>query len=181
MPALSEQPAQTPAGPEADADAFEDLVRQYQRMVHSVCYRMTGSSAEADDLAQETFIAAFKHFAEFRNQARVSSWLYRIAMNLCLNWQDKRRRSERLQQQWTEERERSGGESARVGQVQEALLKLDPKQRATVVLTIFDQLTHAEAARALGCSETTVSWRMFVARRKLKRLLTNARTGVGYD
>jgi RNA polymerase sigma-70 factor (ECF subfamily) len=55
--------------------------------------------------------------------------------------------------------------------IQDALLKLPEKQRAAVILTTYDGLSHAEAAKALGCSETTVSWRMFAARRKLKRLL----------
>jgi RNA polymerase sigma-70 factor (ECF subfamily) len=57
-------------------------------------------------------------------------------------------------------------------QVQEALLKLPAKQRAAIVLTIYDGLNHAEAAQVLGCSETTVSWRVFAARRKLKHWLT---------
>jgi RNA polymerase sigma-70 factor (ECF subfamily) len=64
-----------------------------------------------------------------------------------------------------------GEEAGRARLVQEALMSLHPKQRAAVVLTTYDGLTHAEAARALGCSETTVSWRVFAARRKLKRLL----------
>jgi RNA polymerase sigma-70 factor (ECF subfamily) len=57
-------------------------------------------------------------------------------------------------------------------QVQSALLKLPAKQRAAIVLTIYDGLNHAEAAQVLGCSETTVSWRVFAARRKLKRWLS---------
>ena len=56
--------------------------------------------------------------------------------------------------------------------VQAALLKLPAKQRAAVVLTVYDGLNHAEAAQILGCSETTVSWRVFAAKRKLKRWLT---------
>ena len=62
-------------------------------------------------------------------------------------------------------------DTRRAQQIQEALLKLPVKQRAAIVLTTYDGLTHAEAARALGCSETTVSWRLFTARGKLKRLL----------
>jgi RNA polymerase sigma-70 factor (ECF subfamily) len=58
--------------------------------------------------------------------------------------------------------------------VQAALLKLPAKQRAAIVLTVYDGLNHAEAAHALGCSEATVSWRVFAARRKLKRWLTAA-------
>ena len=153
-------------------DAFEVLIREHQRMIHSLCYRMTGSLAYAEDLAQETFIQAYAHWADFRGEARVSSWLYRIAVNHCLNWRKRAARRDRLHREWSEEtRETPAGEPAGGQKVQEALLKLNPKQRAAVVLTTYDGLSHAEAAKVLGCSETTVSWRLFAARRKLKSLL----------
>ncbi len=142
-------------------------------MIHSLCYRMTGSLADAEDLAQETFIHAFEHLGTFRGEARFSSWLYRIAVNLCLNWQKRRVRQERLYQEWSEEAivEGNAEHHGLSQQVQEALMKLHPKQRAAIVLTTYDGLNHAEAAKILGCSETTVSWRIFAARRKLKALL----------
>ena len=141
-------------------------------MIHSLCYRMSGSLADAEDLAQETFLHAYQHLAGFRSEARFSSWLYRIAVNQCLNWQKRRQRREQLHKEWSEQdREPSGAETGPARQVQEALLKLPPKQRAAVILTTYDGLNHAEAAAVLGCSETTVSWRLFAARRKLKRLL----------
>jgi RNA polymerase sigma-70 factor, ECF subfamily len=157
---------------EGDSEAFESVVRQHQRMIHSLCYRMTGSLADAEDLAQETFIQAYRHLDGFRAEARVSSWLYRIAVNQCLNWQQRKQRLAQLHEEWSkQELELAGEDAGRAQQVQEALLKLPPKQRAAVVLTTYDGLTHAEAAAALGCSETTVSWRLFAARSKLKRLL----------
>lgn len=153
-------------------EAFEALIRQYQRMIHSLCYRMTGSLADADDLAQETFIQAYVHWADFRGESKVSSWLYRIAVNHCLNWKKRVARRDQLHRDWAAEQPESQTQSSgRHTQVQEALLKLNPEQRAAVVLTLYDGLNHAEAAQALGCSETTVSWRLFAARRKLKPLL----------
>jgi RNA polymerase sigma-70 factor (ECF subfamily) len=161
-----------------DHEAFEDLVRTHQRMIHALCYRMTGSTADAEDLAQETFIQAAQHLAGFRAEARFSSWLYRIALNLCLNWQKQCQRRQRLQEALSQHLPAAAPEDSRqTHQVQEALMKLHPKQRAAVVLTIYDGLNHAEAAQALGCSETTVSWRLFAARRKLKRLLKNLSPG----
>ena len=155
-----------------DHGAFEELIREHQRMIHSLCYRMSGSVADAEDLAQETFIQAYQHLDGFRAEARFSSWLYRIALNLCLNWQKRNQRREQLHKEWAQQdREQSAEDGGRAQQIQEALMKLPPKQRAAVVLTIYDGLTHAEAAAALGCSETTVSWRVFAARSKLKRLL----------
>jgi RNA polymerase sigma-70 factor (ECF subfamily) len=155
-----------------DHEAFESLIREYQKMIHSLCFRMTGSLADADDLAQETFIRAYQQLASFRAEARFSSWLYRIAVNLCLNWRKSGQRRQQLQAEIAEHVFKPvSHESGHASQVQEALLKLKPKQRAAVVLTMYDGLTHAEAAKALRCSETTISWRLFAARAKLKRLL----------
>jgi RNA polymerase sigma-70 factor (ECF subfamily) len=155
-----------------DQEAFEALVLEYQQMIHSLCCRMTGSAADASDMAQETFIHAYQHLADFRAESRFSSWLYRIAVNQCLNWQKRERRREKLQLDLTSQDSGSAEHPNPLArQVQEALMKLNPAQRAAVVLTTYDGLTHAEAAAALGCSETTVSWRVFMARAKLKRLL----------
>src|SRR5262245_50027099 len=154
---------------------FEALIREHQRMVHSLCYRMTGSLADAEDLAQETFVQAYVHRDGFRNEARFSSWVYRIAVNLCLNWQKCQQRLDRTHRQWAEDcenRETPTHDDARTQRVQEALMLLKSKQRAAIILTVYEGLNHAETARVLGCSETTVSWRLFVARKKLKRLLS---------
>jgi len=157
---------------DGDHGAFEALIREHQRMIHSLCYRMSGSQADAEDLAQETFMHAYQHLDGFRAEARFSSWLYRIAVNQCLNWQKQKQRLDRLHKEWSEQDlEPSGGDAGRAQLIQEALMKLPPKQRAAVILTTYDGLTHGETAAALGCSETTVSWRVFAARRKLKRLL----------
>src|SRR5258708_21205498 len=83
-----------------DHEAFETLIKEHQRMIHSLCYRMTGSLADAADLAQETFIHAYLHLAQFRAEARFSSWLYRIAVNQSLNWRQRKARSLRLQEEW---------------------------------------------------------------------------------
>lgn len=157
---------------QGDPEAFERLIEQYQHMIHALTYRMTGSLSDAEDLAQETFIHAFRQIDGFRAEARVSSWLYRIAVNLCLNW---RKGTQRREQAHNDLAQQAPAHEApadpRAPRVQEALLKLSPKQRAAVVLTTYDGLNHAEAARALGCSESTISWRLFAARAKLKRLL----------
>lgn len=157
-----------------DPAAFEFLVRRYQRMIHALTYRMTGSLEEAEDLAQETFLRAFQQLERFRADGKFSSWLYRIGVNQCLNWRRRERRRENLGREWSApdaEVAGTGPEEARVAQVQAALLRLPRKQRAAIVLTVYDGMKHAEAARVLGCSETTVSWRLFAARAKLKRWL----------
>jgi RNA polymerase sigma-70 factor (ECF subfamily) len=151
-------------------------------MIYSLAYRMTGSAADAEDLTQETFIRAHEQLAGFRADAKFSSWLYRIAVNHCLNWRKRIERRDRLHNDWQAGREGTmTPDHALTRKVQDALLKLNPKQRAAVALTIYDGLSHAEAARALGCSETTVSWRLFAARARLKRLLKDVRTGGATD
>jgi len=161
-----------------DPAAFEALIRNHQHMVHSLTYRMTGSLADAEDLAQETFIRAYEQIGSFRGASKFSTWLYRIAVNTCLNWRQSEARRFQLQTDCAGEilkNHVNGGISPADNplneQVQSALLKLPAKQRAAIVLTIYDGLNHAEAARVLHCSETTVSWRVFAAKRKLKRRL----------
>jgi RNA polymerase sigma-70 factor (ECF subfamily) len=162
-----------------DPEAFGVLVERYQRMVHALAYRMTGSQADAEDLAQQTFIRAYERLASFRGSSRFSSWLGRIAIHLCLNWVRQQERRRRLHEAWGEDRliaaaDREGGDTVedRRGRIQWALLRLPAKQRAAVVLTLQEGLSHAEAARMLGCPEATVSWRLFAARAKLRRWLS---------
>jgi RNA polymerase sigma-70 factor, ECF subfamily len=139
---------------------------------------MTGSLADAEDLAQETFIRAYAQIGAFRGRAKFSTWLYRIAVNTCLNWRQSEARRFHFHASCAVEisaqhlsGENHSAENQSCQHVQSALLKLPAKQRAAIVLTIYDGLNHAEAAQILGCSETTVSWRVFTARRKLKHWL----------
>jgi RNA polymerase sigma-70 factor, ECF subfamily len=163
---------------EGNTEAFGELVLRHQRMIHALTYRMTGSLADSADLAQEAFVRAFQRLDDFRGEAKFSSWLYQIALHTCLNWKKSHARREQLHRDWAEH-ERAGGsdseskagEDDRSRRVQEVLMHLHPKQRAAIVLTVYEGMNHAEAARVLGCSEATVSWRVFAARRKLKRWL----------
>jgi RNA polymerase sigma-70 factor (ECF subfamily) len=162
-----------------DHAAFASLIQTYQHMIHSLTYRMTGSLADAKDLAQETFIRAYQQLDSFNGTSKFSSWLYRIAVNACLDWRRREIRRTKLHTEWSEasvdemtvtEAGDSLDQSSR--EVQAALLKLPEKQRAAIVLTVYGGHNHAEAAKILNCSETTVSWRIFSARQKLKKLLS---------
>ena len=155
-----------------DRVAFEHLVERYQRMIHALTYRMTGSLADAEDVAQEVFVQAYQQLRSYRGEAKFSSWLYRIGVNRCLNWKKKTVRREQAYEQWGAEQRADDSPANDVAEkVQRALLQLDPKQRSAIILTIYEEMSHAEAARILRCSETTVSWRVFMARKKLKQLL----------
>ena len=162
-----------------DPAAFEPLIRAHQRMIHSLTFRMTGSLADAEDLTQETFIRAYRQLDSYQGTAKFSSWLYRIAVNACLNWRQRETRREQVHKNWAgastspQMKTKPFADNDEVSQsVQAALMKLPAKQRAAIVLTVYDGHNHAEAARMLGCSETTVSWRVFASRRKLKRILS---------
>jgi RNA polymerase sigma-70 factor (ECF subfamily) len=163
-----------------DHAAFEALIRKHQQMIHTLTYRMTGSLADCKDLAQETFVRAYRQLDSYQGGAKFSSWLYRIAVNACLDWRRQEQRRERLLHEWSEEAATSASGNGFVAaddtlsrEVQAALLKLPGKQRAAIVLTVYGGHNHADAAKSLGCSETTISWRIFSARRKLKKLLRN--------
>src|ERR1035438_10184043 len=106
--------------------AFESLIRNHQRMIHSLTFRMTGSLADAEDLAQETFIRAYEQIGSYRGAAKFSTWLYRIAVNTCLNWRQSEARRFQLYSYAAEEisarhdnEENSSGDQA--SEVQAAL------------------------------------------------------------
>jgi RNA polymerase sigma-70 factor (ECF subfamily) len=157
------------------AAAFEMLVRKHQQMIHALTFRMTGSAADAEDLAQEAFIRAYEQIGAFRSQAKFSTWLYSIAVHACLNWRRGEARRFRAEAACAGEMfvgQNEGAPNEMAQQAQAALMKLPARQRAAIILTFYDGLSHAEAAKVLHCSETTVSWRVFAAKRKLKRWLT---------
>lgn len=162
-----------------DTAAFEELVRRHQKMIHALTFRMTGSVADAEDLAQETFVRAYEQLGSFHGAAKFSTWLYRIAVHACLNWRrDEARRCQAHTSCAAELAADSSSDAVcsdadgRAQQAQAALMKLPAKQRAAIVLAVYEGMNHAEAAKILRCPETTVSWRVFAAKRKLKRLLT---------
>ena len=159
-----------------DTEAYGALVKQYQKMVYALAFRMTGSLDDAEDLAQETFLRAYQELESFRGAAKFSTWLCQIAIHLSLNWRKREKRRSGIHANWSEN-VASESDSHNLfpdelsHQVQEALNRLPVKQRAAIVLTVYEDRSHAEAAKVMGCTEATISWRVFAARQKLKRWL----------
>lgn len=179
---LDDEPSLIDASRRGDPEAFASLVHRHQRMIHALTFRMSGSEADAADLAQETFVQAWRKLESFRGEAKFSSWLGRIAINASLTWKSRLHREARAREEWSDEAaltSPSPSDDTRARLVQDALLKLPAKQRAAVVLTVYEGMNHAEAAAILNCSETTVSWRVFAARAKLKRSLRDLAHGKG--
>jgi len=164
-------------------DAFAELVRRHERRVYGLALRMSGDPSEADDLAQEVFMSAWKAIGSFRGRSSFSTWLYRIAVNTSLTFLKRKGRErgqvpfdERLPARGPAGDRASGPEdNAAWGELaaraQRAVAGLPSRFRATFALVVDQGLSHAEAARVLGCAETTVSWRMHRARRLLRARL----------
>ena len=134
-----------------DREAFAALVRQYQKMVFAVAFRMTGSMTDAEDLAQETFLRAFRLLDSFRGESKFSTWLCQVAVNLSLNWRKRENRRNAVHSTWAESAildspDAFPDELSR--RVQDALNRLPPKQRAAIVLTVYESHSHAEIGRA---------------------------------
>jgi len=140
-------------------------------MIHALTYRMCGSPAYSEDLAHETFVQAYRSMGTFRGESKFSSWLYKIAINLCIRWRRSEMRRAGAEGAWAARDGQNQGDDAASDRVHGALARLSPKLRAAVVLTALQGLSHAEAAHVLGCAEKTLSWRLFVARRRLGALL----------
>ena len=160
--------------------AFGLLIRMHQRRVYACAIQMLGNAQEADDATQETFLRAFKAIAKFDGRSELSTWLYRICVNLSLNLLRKRKRqkSEDLDDPRIPEPEadvsfgdndpRRALERVQVyRKLAEAMDALSPSLRATVMLVCIEGVSHKAAAEALGCPEGTIAWRIHEARARL--------------
>lgn len=157
-----------------DGAAFASLLGHHYDRLFRLCVRLTGARAEAEDLCQDICAALPSKLRGFRGEARVTTWLWRVAVNAA---HDRRRRQAsfaRASEGW------GGWEIARQeAQVEErnrtewllaAMARLPPDLRDTLAL-VLDDLTHAEAGAILGVSEGTVSWRLSEAKKRLRAML----------
>jgi len=156
--------------------AFEVLVRRYEAATYRLAYRMTRNAEDARDLTQETFIQAYRALGRFQGQAKFSTWLYRIGMNLCLNHLRSAGRQDpgELDQNIPDTREGSLDvllTSERDRAVAAAIDELPPQQKATLLLRVHEGLSHKEIASVLSCAEGTAKANYFHAVRALQRKL----------
>jgi RNA polymerase sigma-70 factor (ECF subfamily) len=158
-----------------DVDAFDELMIRYERQIYRVCYRFVENREDARDLAQEVFIKAFEHLASFRQESSLKTWLYRIAMNHCINHVKKR------SHEFVEVTEYTGSVAASVHsqmedreqreQFRRLVRQLPPKQKAILELRINEQLSYEEIARISGRSVSTIKASVFFALEKLRKLV----------
>jgi RNA polymerase sigma-70 factor (ECF subfamily) len=157
-----------------DRAAFAEIVRRHQSLVRTLLRRLTcGDAALADDLAQECFLRAYRGLARLRGEARLSSWLYRIAYNVFLAHRA------RVRPEPTPNASLDGG-AATEGEADRALLQhdleramaaLSPPERAALTLAYRDGASHAEVASILGCPLGTAKTHILRGKEKLERQL----------
>jgi len=167
-----------------DADAFGEIVRRWERRIFALTYGMLGREDDARDATQETFIAAFRNLRGFRGEAKVSSWLHRIAVNQCISRQ--RRSKVRSESALEDEHESNAGSfvtpwsysPARVTEgrqetaaVRRAINSLPIELRQVVVMKEFEELTFREISEALDLPLSTVKSRLYTALKQLQMRL----------
>jgi len=161
-----------------DPQAFDELVRRYRKRIYALALHLTGSSSEADDIAQDVFLKAYSALAQFEGRSEFFTWVYRMAVNRALNARrDRDRRGEqtmddpRLELAVAVDAKGDPSLAAELRQTYARLLRaldaLPVEMRTSVVLVALQGFSHGEAAVVQKCSEGTVAWRMHEARRRL--------------
>ena len=157
--------------------AFDLVVARHRRAVYRLCYRFVGNHEDASDLSQDVFLRAYRGLRRFRSGSSLATWLYRISVNVCLNRVGaKTPATEPLaERQFVDARGESPSErvlrAERSARVRAAIAQLPRKQRATLILRMYHEMSHQEIADTLGSSVGAVKANFFHALGSLKRLL----------
>lgn len=163
---------------EGDAAAFEMLVQTYQNSVYRLALRMCGNAHDAEEVAQEAFVAAWKGLPNFRGESKFSSWLYQLTSHAAVDFlrREKRHRgNEPIEEQTHLAAEGSPAEAAETAElqaaVQQALQELSPEHREIFLLRQMQQLSYDEIGRLLGLESGTVKSRLNRAKKQLQQNL----------
>lgn len=182
MPSTDEELVARSIG--GDADSFNELVLRWERPIYALAYRTIGREEDARDVCQETFLRAFRALPAFRGQAKFSSWLYRIALNLCRDWMRRERRAAMVP--WPEDQNQTPLEIAAAGEptesiedlvarraltqlVEQVMTHLPDEQRTAILLKEYHGLTFQEIADVMGCPLSTVKTRLYQGLAVLRR------------
>ncbi|HMM79380.1 MAG TPA: sigma-70 family RNA polymerase sigma factor [Pyrinomonadaceae bacterium] len=164
-----------------DPEAFGEIVRRWERKIFALCFGMLGREDEARDAAQEAFISAYRNISRFRGDAKVSSWLHRIAVNQCLTV--KRRQKSRSEEYLGDEDEAESRvfvaspavspkniaeKGERLKLVRQAVGALPSELREVIVMKEFEEMTFQEIADTLELPLSTVKSRLYTALKQLK-------------
>jgi RNA polymerase sigma-70 factor (ECF subfamily) len=158
-------------------EAFDLIVERHRRTVYQLCFRFVGNHEDAADLAQDVFVRAFKGLAGFKGDSSIRTWLYRVSVNVSLNRVTSRRPvTEPIDAvECVDAHAVNPLEAIEHAQqavrVRQAIRRLPPKQRATLVLRVYQDLSYDEIAKVLGGSVGAVKANFFHARGNLRRLV----------
>ena len=157
-----------------DGDAFSALLSRHYDAIHGLAFRMLGSAADADDLAQDICAVLPYKLRSFRSDANFTTWLYRIVVNAVTDRFRKQAAHRRVLAGWGDFHRMQQDEAAHaqneVAWLYRAMSSLPDDLRQTVALVLGEELTHAQAAQLLEVSEGTVSWRMSEVRKSLRAI-----------
>lgn len=168
-----------------DKESFDQLVVRWERPIYALAYRVLGREEDARDVCQDTFLRAYRALPGFKGQAKFSSWLYRIALNLCRDWMRRQRRAPAMQMPEDADPVEMVGERGPAESietlvarrelsvvVEAALARLPEEQRTAIILKEYHGMTFQEIADLQGCPLSTVKTRLYqgltVVRRQLE-------------
>jgi RNA polymerase sigma-70 factor (ECF subfamily) len=167
-----------------DKDSFNQLILRWERPIYALAYRVIGREEDARDVVQETFLRAFRALPGFKGQAKFSSWLYRIALNLCRDWIRRQRRAPVSQLPEDTDAIELATETGPVESiedlvarrelsaiVEEAMSELSEEQRTAIILKEYHGMTFQEIADMQGCPLSTVKTRLYQGLSLLRRRL----------
>src|SRR5438093_12111795 len=180
-----------------DADSFNQLILRWERPIYALAYRTIGREEDARDVCQETFLRAVRALPGFKGQAKFSSWLYRIALNLCRDWIRRQRRAPVMQPPEgvdlvdlvsehgpSESIEELVARQELSAIVEQAMKLLSEEQRTAIILKEYHGMTFQEIADLQGCPLSTVKTRLYqgltVLRRELARVGALHKDGQGH-
>ena len=174
-----------------DVESFNQLITRWERPIYALAYRVIGQEEDARDVVQETFLRAFRGIGAFKGQAKFSSWLYRIALNLCRDWIRRKRRSPIAlvpEDMELEDLAADTGPSESVEDlvarrelssvVETAMAKLPEEQRTAIILKEYHGMTFQEIADLQGCPLSTVKTRLYQGLSVLRRDLGTTQVAV---
>ena len=167
-----------------DAESFNQLILRWERPIYALAYRTIGREEDARDVCQETFLRAFRALPGFRGQAKFSSGLYRLALNLCRDWIRRERRTGFVQppedtdlmdliaaEEPSESIEDLVARKDQIRAIERVMARLPEEQRTAIVLKEYHGLTFQEIADLMGCPLSTVKTRLYQGLSVLRREL----------
>jgi RNA polymerase sigma-70 factor (ECF subfamily) len=172
-----------------DPDSFNQLILRWERPIYALAYRTIGREEDARDIVQDTFLRAYRALPGFKGQAKFSSWLYRIALNLCRDWVRKQRRTPTVAVPEGVELSDLASEQGPAESIEDlvarremsravalAMTQLPEEQRTAIILKEYHGLTFQEIADLQGCPLSTVKTRLYQGLSVLRRYLEQGGT-----